>query len=129
MLIAGICFLVVVGYTFIIISLGDPATRLASALGDSALELSKSDNTELNFVYEPWGCSNFSDITLKKASLEIKGKWRSLSVKCAGDLHSSGTTYHLNYVEVAQNITKRVYTGEGLTLTLKKEDSKILVYP
>lgn len=108
----------------------DSATRLAYQIRDQALLLKLSGKSPRTFEHHPaaWPDGPDRDYRIEIISSATAGDGRRAIFTAKsydGPLHSS-TTYHLNYVQVPQNLKAAHRKGEPTLVTLELRDG--LVY-
>lgn len=109
----------------------DSATRLAYEVRDEAQELRRSGETKRTFVHQPkeWpdGLAGDYRIEIRSTPTPLNPpEKRSIMTANSLDGHTrSGTSYHLNYVVVPQDLVVRHRKGEPTLVTLEMRDGKV----
>jgi hypothetical protein len=109
----------------------DSATRLAFQLRDEAAALRASGAPTRTALHRPaaWPDGIEGDYRVEIISSAPPGDGRRgifVAKSFDGPLWSR-TTYHLNYVQVPQNLVAAKRKGEPLAITLELRDGKVLV--
>lgn len=109
----------------------DSATRIAYQLRDEAEALRRSGTTTRTFEHRPlaWPDGIEGDYRIEFVSSAPPGDGRRgiLVAKTFSGPTRSGTTYHLNYVQVPQNLIVAHRRGEPAIFTLELRDGKVLL--
>ncbi|HUG12980.1 MAG TPA: hypothetical protein VMM36_18325 [Opitutaceae bacterium] len=109
----------------------DSATRLAYQIRDEARALRGSGATTVTFMHTPatWPDGLDGDYRIEIRSTPLDAPYRR-SILTANSLDGptrSGTTYHLNFVEVPADLVVRHRKDEPTLVTLELHDGKVLV--
>jgi hypothetical protein len=109
----------------------DSATRLADQIRDEAAALRQSGATTRTFAHrpaaEPDGLPGDYRIEFVSSAPPGDGRRALGTAKSLdGPLHSM-TTYHLNFVQVPQNLSVRHHQGEPTLVTLELRDGQVCV--
>ncbi|HEY5552145.1 MAG TPA: hypothetical protein VIK52_09660 [Opitutaceae bacterium] len=109
----------------------DSATRLAHEIRDEAKALRRSNETLRTFSHAPkaWpdGLEGDYRIEIRSTPLDAPQKRSILTANSLNGPTRSGTTYHLNFVEVPQDLVVRHRKGEPTLVTLELRDGKVLI--
>jgi hypothetical protein len=109
----------------------DSATRLAYQIRDEARELRSSGATTRTFTHTPatWpdGLDGDYRIEIRSTPLDAPHRRSILTADSLDGPTRSGTTYHLNYVEVPENLVVRHRKGEPTLVTLELRDGEVLL--
>ena len=109
----------------------DSATRLAFQIRNETFLLRVSGETKRTFVHRPraWpnGLTGDYRIEITSGPLNPPEKRGIATAKSYDGPTWSGTTYHLNYVKVPQDLIARHRQGEPTLVTLEKRDGSILL--
>jgi hypothetical protein len=109
----------------------DSATRLAFQIRDEAAALRASGATTRTFVHRPvaWPDGIDGDYRVEFLSSAPPGDGRRglFTATSYDGGFGSRTTYHLNYVQVPQNLAAAHRKGEPLTVTLELRDGRVLL--
>jgi hypothetical protein len=110
----------------------DAATRLAYQIRDEAAALGRSGDTTRRFEHHPkgWpeGISGDYRVEIVETPTAPRPGHRSIGV--ARNLTEPPwfwTSYHLNYVEVPQDVTVSHRKGEPTIVTLRRESGRIVL--
>jgi hypothetical protein len=112
--------------------LSDPATRLSFQIRDEAKALRRSGKPTATFVQQPstfWPDHFTGDYQISFHQMPGRPAGdRSLATEqTSGSGPRSGTTYHLNYVTVAQDLAVQHHLGEPTLVTLELHDGKVVI--
>lgn len=114
---------------FIEAFISDSATRLAYQIRDEASALRRSHETKRTFVHRPkaWPDGLSGDYRIEIVSTPLNSpEHRSILTANSYDGPTrSGTSYHLNYVVVPQNLVVRPRQGEPTLVTLELNGDRI----
>jgi hypothetical protein len=109
----------------------DSATRVAYQLRDEAAALRKSGAATRTFLHRPleWPDGIHGDYRIEFVSSAPPGDGRRgifVATSYSGPTRSS-TSYHLNFVQVPQNLVAAHHAGEPTEFTLELRDGRVLL--